>query len=78
MSPEQIRGAMVEERYNAATHTHDQVIVCPLCKEHAPGSCDYTMLHRVIAATPMFSRQVREEHNNEQSPAGQQPEGQQE
>lgn len=72
MTPEQISGAIVETRYNAATHTDDDVIVCPLCKEHAPGSFDYTMLHKVVAMTPMYARQVRREHEHNEQPTEQQ------
>lgn len=58
MSVEDIEGSYVEARYNGVSRDH--VIVCPLCKVHAPGSCDYTPLHKVVYMTPLYSKQVEQ------------------
>lgn len=69
LTPQQLKELYVESRYEptstmltAAAHEqqHTDVILCPDCRDMKPGHCDYTPLHRVIMATPLYSRQVSE------------------
>jgi hypothetical protein len=65
MSVEDIKASYVEARANYNDMSRDHVIVCPLCKVHAPGSCNYTPLHKVVYMTPLYSKQVKEEQEHE-------------
>ena len=64
MSVEEVKASYVENRYNGVSNEH--VIVCPQCKNHEPGSCQYTPLHKAVAITPMFSRQIEEQEQQQQ------------
>lgn len=64
MSVEDIEASYVEARYNGISREH--VIVCPLCKVHAPGSCDYTPLHKVVYMTPLYSLQAKEHEQRQE------------
>lgn len=65
MSVEEIQGSLVDLRFNGVSGS-EITIVCPLCKVHAPGSCDRTPLHKVVYMSPLYSRQVKEEQEQEQ------------
>ncbi|SRR5215203_3332134 len=68
MSNQEIEQSMVDSRFNGVNGS-DITLVCPLCKVHPPGSCNYTPLHKVVHMTPLYSRQVNEEeakHEHEQ------------
>ncbi len=71
MSVEDINASYVEARYNCISREH--VIECPLCKVHAPGSCDYTPLHKVVYMTPLYSRQRKEQEEQQQQEQLEQP-----
>ena len=66
MTPDEIKGALVDDRHNGIEF--ERTMICPLCKQHAPGSCDYTMLHKILFATPLFQRQVKEQQQQHQEP----------
>jgi hypothetical protein len=63
MSVEGIKASYVEAQYNGTSREH--VIVCPLCKVHAPGSCDRTPLHKVVYMSPLYSKQFKEEQEEQ-------------
>jgi hypothetical protein len=65
MSVEDIKASYVEDRYNGISREH--VIVCPLCKEHTPGSCQYTPLHKVVYMPPLYSRQFKDQELHQQN-----------
>jgi hypothetical protein len=60
LTQQRIRELYVESRFEPGHGQHMDVIVCPDCHEKKPGHCDYTPLHKVMMATPMFSRQVQQ------------------
>jgi hypothetical protein len=66
MSVEDIKGSYVEARDNHNDMSRDHFIICPKCKNHELGSCDRTPLHRVVYMTPLYSKQVKEEQQQEQ------------
>jgi hypothetical protein len=68
LTPQRLKELYVESRFEPTTghRHHTDVIVCPDCREMKPGHCDYTPLHKVIMATPMFSRQVQQQEEQQQ------------
>lgn len=69
MSVEDIKASYVEARSNYhSDNSRDHYLICPLCKVHAPGSCDRTPLHKVVYMTPRYSKQTKEHEQRQQQP----------
>jgi hypothetical protein len=64
MSNENIAASMVDLRFNGVDGS-DIYIICSQCQNHEPGSCNYTPLHKVVYMTPLYSRQVKEQHEQQ-------------
>ena len=59
MSHDDIKQHLVDtDGYDVTTGGSKIVMVCKKCKNHEPGSCAYTPIHKVISIEGMYSRPV--------------------
>lgn len=71
MTREEIRNAHVDSHFDGL-HASQDTIVCPRCSRGEPASCEKTVIHRVVDATPLFAGHYSKQRAQQQQPSQEQ------